>query len=143
MENFRTEHFTLAELVKSDVAAAKRIDNTPTPEIEQNLKRLMICALEPARQLLGEPIFVTSGYRCEKLNKAVGGVPTSQHVKGQAADLRCKTVAQLKNLFQILSGMDIDQLLYEKNSKGSEWIHVSFVEHGQNRHMVRDNYVVK
>lgn len=143
MDNFRTEHFTLAELVKSDTAIAKRIDNTPTPEAEQNMKRLMMCVLEPARQLLGEPIIVTSGYRCEKLNKAVGGVPTSQHVKGQAADLRCKTLPMLKNLFQILSNMDIDQLLYERNSKGSEWIHVSFVEHGQNRHMVRDNYNVK
>lgn len=143
MQDFRIDHFTLAELVKSDTAKARGIDNTPPADVEENLKRLMTCVLEPARIALGAPIIITSGYRCPKLNKVVGGVSNSQHVTGQAADLVCKKYEDKRRLFSILAQMDIDQLLYERNSAGVQWVHVSFVEHGKNRHMVRDNYIVK
>ena len=99
--------------------------------------------LEPARCQLGAPVIVTSGYRCPALNKAVGGVGNSQHMMGQAADLVCSKYEDKRRLFDILSGMDIDQLLWETNSKGTQWIHVSFVGHGVNRHMIRNNYIVK
>ncbi|MBQ1780443.1 MAG: hypothetical protein II001_03310, partial [Bacteroidales bacterium] len=62
---------------------------------------------------------------------------------GQAADLVCSKYEDKRRLFDILSKMDIDQLLWETNSKGTQWIHVSFVGIGQNRHMIRNNYKVK
>ena len=143
MDNFRTPHFTLAEMVKSDTAAAKRIDNIPTPEAEENLKKLMVNVLEPARVMLGAPVIVTSGYRCPKLNKAVGGVSNSQHVKGQAADLVCKRYEDKRRLFDILKEMDIDQLLWETNKAGTQWIHVSYVGQGLNRQYVNNNYIAR
>ena len=143
IKDIRTEHFNLAELCASDTATAKGIDNTPTVEATQNLCQLMTEVLEPARCQLGAPVIVTSGYRCPALNKAVGGVGNSQHMMGQAADLVCTKLEDKKRLFTILSGMDIDQLLWETNSKGTQWIHVSFVAHGVNRHMIRNNYQVK
>ncbi len=141
--DIRTEHFTLAELCASDTAKARGIDNTPPVEAVRNLCDLMTEVLEPARDKLGVPIIVTSGYRCPALNKAVGGVASSQHVRGQAADLVCAKQEDKKRLFDILAKMDIDQLLWETNSKGTQWIHVSFDAHGVNRQMVRRNYVVK
>lgn len=74
-----TENFTLEELVHSDTANAKGIDNTPTQEIIDNLKELAENVLQPIRDKWGKPLIVNSGYRCKKLNKAVGGVSTSQH----------------------------------------------------------------
>ena len=143
LKEIRTEHFNLAEMCHSDTAVAKGIDNTPTVEAVSNLCQLMTEVLEPARQKLGAPVIVTSGYRCPALNKAVGGVSSSQHMTGQAADLVCSKYEDKRRLFDILSKMDIDQLLWETNSKGTQWIHVSFVGHGQNRHMIRNNYQVK
>ena len=143
LKDIRTEHFNLAELCASDTATAKGIDNTPTVEATHNLCQLMTEVLEPAREKLGKPIIVTSGYRCPALNKAVGGVGNSQHMTGQAADLVCSKYEDKRRLFDILSSMDIDQLLWETNSKGTQWIHVSFVGHGVNRHMIRNNYIVK
>lgn len=141
--DIRTEHFSLAELCASDVAKTQKIDNTPTVEAVKNLCNLMTEVLEPARDKLGVPIIVTSGYRCPRLNAAVGGVKSSQHLMGQAADLVCAKLEDKKRLFEILAKMDIDQLLWETNSKGTQWIHVSFDQHGVNRQMIRRNYVVK
>lgn len=139
----RTAHFTLDELCKSETAERAGIDNAPTPEATKNLCDLMTEVLEPARCKLGVPIRVTSGYRCPRLNRLVGGVNTSQHMRGQAADLQCSKESDLRRLFNILAQMDIDQLLYERNSKGSVWVHVSFDAHGVNRQFVKDNYIVK
>ena len=138
-----TEHFTLEELVKSDTAARLGIDNTPTSEACANLRRLAIEVLEPLRLLLRVPIIVSSGYRCAALNKAVGGVRTSQHQKGQAADLVCTRYEDKRRAFELLKGFDVDQLLWERNSKGTTWIHVSYVNPEKNRNDKRDNYEVK
>ena len=143
MKTIRTEHFSLAELVYSNKATELYIDNTPTPDAVANLCTLMTEVLEPARCKLGAPIIITSGYRCPALNKVVGGVNTSQHMMGQAADLVCTKLEDKKRLFEILKKMDIDQLLWERNSKGTQWIHVSFNQHGVNRHMIREIYVAK
>ena len=141
LTRIKTEHFSIAELVKSDTATKCKIDNRPTDgRIVENLTTLMTQVLEPARQQLGVPVIVTSGYRCEKLNKAVGGVATSQHLKGQAADLVCTRREDKERLFEILATMDIDQLLWETNSKGTQWIHVSYVSHERNRHYINRNY---
>ena len=137
----RTAHFTLTELCNSDTADKKHINNTPKDaRVVANLCNLMSQVLEPARQQLGVPVIVTSGYRCEKLNRAVGGVGNSQHLKGQAADLVCTKREDKERLFEILTQMDIDQLLWETNSKGTQWIHVSYVSPDKNRHYINRNY---
>lgn len=136
-----TEHFTLEELVHSDIANQEGIDNSPTKEVAARLAVLACKVLEPARQAYGAPITVSSGYRCPALNShpRIKGEKTSQHLKGEAADIQCK---DLRRLFDILKTLDVDQLLFERNSKGTRWIHVSYRATG-NRHQVIDNYIAK
>lgn len=81
------KYFTIAELTKSRTAAAQGIDNAPSPTVIANLNALVDHVLDPLREAWGHPLRVTSGYRCPQLNKAVGGVPRSQHMLGQAADV--------------------------------------------------------
>src|SRR5258706_9376750 len=81
-------NFSLSELVYSETAEKNGIDNTPPPEIVQNLKRLA-AGLEAVRSLLGAPLEISSGYRCAALNEAVGGAGASQHVQGPPADFAC------------------------------------------------------
>jgi hypothetical protein len=81
-----SEHFTLEELTRCELAARKGIDNTPTAEIERNLPALCTVLLEPTRTLLGVPMHANSGYRSFRLNIAVGGSETSAHLRGAACD---------------------------------------------------------
>ena len=122
-----TEHFALDELIKSDTAISREIDNIPTNEEINNLKNLCLNVLEPARLATNAMIHVTSGYRCEKLNKLVGGAPSSQHVTGCAADLRCYTLYYNTNLVNALKKTPYDQLLLEQKGK-IKWIHVSWAK---------------
>ena len=132
-------YFTIKELSKSSTAENLGIDNTPTPEICAKLNTL-ISALDKIREQYGKPIIVTSGYRCPELNKAVGGVNSSQHVKGEAADLVGRNDNETRKIFETAKALgNFDQLLYEKNSKGSIWVHISYKASG-NRNMCIDNY---
>lgn len=134
-----TAHFTLEELCASDTARRLRINNQPSPDETAQLALLAMHVLEPAREAYGRPIHITSGYRCQRLNKAVGGKSNSQHVRGQAADLQADDLGEL---FRILRMQEnYDQLLFETNAKGVRWIHVSYNPAGC-RHMCRDNYKV-
>lgn len=120
-----SEHFTLEELTRSATAKARGIDNTPTERDKNNLKRLAAEVLEPLRKMAGVPIIVTSGYRCPKLNAAVGGEPTSQHMRGEAADIKC---ADNRMLFaaamelMLLGKIKVGQLIDEKKYA---WLHIS------------------
>ena len=137
-----TEHFTISEFVRSDTATNRHIDNTPTPEVIDNLRALCRNVLEPARVSFGSPIYITSGYRCPAINKAVGGKPTSQHLRGEAADLQVRGVENLRKLYRLIKDHGVfDQLLYESNRSGVRWIHVSYKESG-NRRQAIDNYNV-
>jgi hypothetical protein len=93
----------------------------------QSLTALIEKVLDPLREAYGKPIIVTSGYRCEKLNKAVGGAASSQHVKGEAADIRSvqDTPEENKKPFDLIVklGLPFDQLINEYNY---DWVHVSF-----------------
>ena len=80
-------NFTIQELTASTTTEAKKINNDPTPEVLENLKQLINNVLDPLRNAYGKPIIVTSGYRSPALNAAVKGSKTSQHMKGQAADM--------------------------------------------------------
>lgn len=136
-----TDHFTLSELTRSETAENKHIDNTPSQEVVDNLRALCRNVLEPARVAFGSPIYITSGYRCPALNKAVGGKPTSQHLRGEAADLQVKGVRNLKRLYNAIKEHGVfDQLLYETNKSGAKWIHVSYTSYGRNRRQAIDNY---
>ena len=122
------KYFTIRELTKSLTADVKGIDNTPTPEIERNLTALVDNVLDPLREIYGKPITVNSGYRCPKVNKAVGGSETSDHVKGFAADITCSNKKENAILFDIIkNNLIFDQLIWEKgNNEYPDWVHVSF-----------------
>ena len=82
--------FSLEELTYSATAQARHIENVPSAEAKRNLELLVKCVLDPIREAWGAPIIVNSGYRCEELNKAVGGAKYSYHMQGMAADIRPK-----------------------------------------------------
>lgn len=118
------KHFTIKELTNSSTAKSKGIDNTPTREVVGNLTTLVDKVLDPLREAYGKPIRVNSGYRCPKLNKAIGGSATSQHVLGQAADITGGSKAENKKLFDLVRSLKLpfDQLIWEH---AGVWVHVS------------------
>lgn len=121
------KYFSIKELTKSATAARKGIKNDPSIEECKSLTALIEKVLDPLREAYGKPIIVTSGYRCPKLNAAVGGAASSQHVKGEAADIRsvADTPEENKKLFDLIVklGLPYDQLINEYNY---DWVHVSF-----------------
>ena len=115
------QFITTAEMLRSSTAEKLNIKNVPNdPIVIENLEHT-IEQLDELRRLYGKPIVITSGYRCPALNKAVGGKTNSQHVKGQAADLKWD-----ENLLKfIINNFHYDQLI-EETSKRTKWIHISF-----------------
>ena len=140
-------HFTIEELYASDTAKRLGINNKPDIQQVINLVYLAAYVLEPLREVMDEPIKIGSGFRCQKLNKAVGGVYNSQHLKGQAVDLCIDgDIEKGKKWFNYIKDhLPFDQLIWEHNSKGSYWVHVSFVhpDFGKNRHQVINNLLKK
>jgi len=133
------KYFTISELTKSATAKRLGIDNTAGASIRANLTALVENVLDPLRAKWGMPIIVTSGYRCPKLNAAVGGAVNSQHTKGMAADIRTVSDSRADNmrLLRCLlnSGIVFDQVICEyPDAQGRpDWIHVSFKRLGGNR----------
>lgn len=127
-----TEHFTLEEMCASQSAVRLGYDEqfAPGDSIKENLTALCYKALEPIRVKINAPIHISSGYRCERVNSAIGGVNTSQHCKGQAADISAegKTIEELYQFIKS-SGIIYDQLIQEFD----HWVHISFTEVGINR----------
>ena len=139
-----TMHFVVEEMYASETAKRLGINNKPNMQQMINLVYLCAYVLEPLRVAMGEPIKIGSGFRCEKLNKAVGGVYNSQHLKGQAADLCIDgDIEKGRKWFEyIKKNLPFDQLIWEHNAKtGSYWVHVSFVypDFGKNRKQVINN----
>ena len=119
------KYFTIKELTRSTTAELRGIDNTPSQQVIDNLTALVENVLDPLREAWGAPIHVNSGYRCAALNKAVGGVPTSQHILGEAADITVGTRAKNQRLYALLRQLDlpVDQAINEHDFR---WIHVSY-----------------
>lgn len=121
------KYFTLQELWKSATATRKGINNQPNGEAARRLRDLVTFILDPLREAWQAPIIVTSAYRCSKLNQAVGGSRTSQHVLGMAADIRTVSDSRddNKRLFDLIRKLQLpfDQLINEYNY---DWIHVSY-----------------
>ena len=127
-----SKNFTLEELIFSITANNHGISNTPNAEVKAALKRLAVEVLQPIRDAWGQPIVVTSGYRCPKLNAAVGGVKGSQHLLGQAADIKAANPADNGKLFACIKRLvqakkiNVGQLIWEYGSKTNpRWVHVS------------------
>lgn len=121
------KYFSIAELTKSETANKRKINNKPTKEVENCLNQLIDNILDPLRKAYGQPIIVSSGYRCPELNKAVGGARTSQHTLGQAADIHTESNSKESNkqLFELIKQLKLpfDQLINEYNYS---WVHVSY-----------------
>jgi len=127
-------HFTLSELIKSDTANRLKIDNMPRGYEYISLTRLVLNTLEPLRELCGHPIQITSGFRCEALNKAVGGVPNSQHIKGEAVDITAGSIEANKRMFELaVDYVPFDQIILEQ---GGKWVHISYKNRAENRNQV-------
>ncbi len=124
-----SENFSLEELTASETAARKGIDNTPSEEVINNLKRLA-AALQEVRALLNHrAILVSSGYRSPELNQAVGGSATSDHCKGLAADFICPSYGTPNDIVRAIaaSGLSFKQVIREFD----RWVHLSIPEEGQ------------
>ena len=119
------KYFTIKELCKSSTAIEKKINNTPNSDVVNNLEQLVDNILDPLREEYKNPINVNSGYRCDTLNKAVGGSKTSQHCLGLAADITAGSKFENKKLFILAQQLNLpyDQLINEKNYS---WIHISY-----------------
>ena len=121
------KYFTVNELCKSSIATKKGIVNVPSSEERANLEALIENVLDPLREAWGKPIIVNSGFRCERLNKAVGGAAGSQHKTGEAADIEAVTrdPADNRRLFELVIklGLPFDQMI---NEFGYDWVHISF-----------------
>lgn len=129
------KYFTFKELTYSNTAIARSIDNTPKEDEIKALTALVDNVLDPLREWYGKPIIVNSAYRSVTLNKAVGGVSSSQHVKGQAADITAGSKAENKKLFDYIKDhLEFDQLIDEKNFS---WVHVSFNKNGNRKQVLK------
>lgn len=121
------KYFTIKELTQSETARKYNISNIPNKEQEQNLIQLVHNILDPLREAYKKPIIVTSGFRSLELNTKINGSKTSQHMKGQAADIKSKedTIEENKKLFKLIQDLNLpfDQLIDEYNYN---WVHVSF-----------------
>lgn len=128
------KYFTFLEMIKSSTADKNNIDNNPTnPEIIDNINYTME-RLDEIRDKYGKPIIITSGYRCQELNKKVGGKSNSFHLKGLAADLKYSV-----ELWTFLTQhAKFDQLIME-TSKSTKWIHISFSKENERNQILSLN----
>ncbi len=119
------KYFTINELTRSTTARLNGIDNTPSQQVINNLTALVDNVLDPLREAWGKPIHVNSGYRCPALNKAVGGVPASQHMLGEAADITAGSREANRQLYSLMRQLKlpVDQAINEYDFR---WIHVSY-----------------
>lgn len=124
-----SENFTYEEFEKSDKAEELGIDNSiPTMEIAMNIKALVEEVLQPLRDAMGFPLSINSGYRCPLVNNAVGGQPKSQHLRGEAADVKCKRP------LAVASAAMISHLPYDQCIVYPTFVHFSHKRKGTNRH---------
>lgn len=140
-----SKSFVLEEFTRSDTAKAKGIVNAIGQQEVVNLCALVHQVLQPLRDAMGHQVKIGSGYRCPRLNAAVGGVKNSQHMTGEAADLCIDGDMQKgKRWFEwIKANCNFDQLIWEHNAKGTYWVHVSYRASGNNRKQVIGNLLKK
>lgn len=132
-----SKYFSLAEMTRSEAAQRGGFDNEPTPEALENLKALCVNVLDPLREAMGRPIRVNSGYRGPDANRAVNGSSSSQHCKGEAADIEIDNFDNKKLAKAIIDlKLKFDQLIlefYKDGDPNSGWVHVSHKRDGKQR----------
>ena len=125
-----SKNLTLAEVTKSNTAKRLGISNSPTAEHLENLKEVAENVFQKIRDYFGCPIYVSSGYRSNRLNKAVKGSSTSDHCKGMALDLDADVFGQVTNaeiFHYIKNNLEFKQLIWEfGNEDQPDWVHVSY-----------------
>jgi len=131
-----SKHISYKEATKSNTATRLGIDNTPGDYELTNMQTVAEKIFEPLRAFVGRPIKINSFYRCEELNKAIGGSSRSQHCEGRAIDLddtfTHATNAEMFNY--IKEHLNFDQLIWEfGTNENPDWVHVSYVSEDQNR----------
>lgn len=122
-------HFTLAEMTHSASAVAAGVPNTASPVEIAMLTALCFNVLEPIREHFGRPVRVSSGFRSPAVNRLVRGSPSSQHMRGEAADIEIPPFANGEVARWIEGKIDFDQLILEAYTPGipsSGWVHVSW-----------------
>jgi len=131
-----SEHFTLEECYKSQIAIRKGIDNTPPENLIPNLKRLCEKILEPIRNFYNIPFSPNSVYRCRALNAMVGGAEESAHMDADAADIEIPTISNYDLAVWVRNHLEFDQLILECYTLGdpdSGWVHVSYTDSNRNK----------
>ena len=138
MEQF-TKNFSYDELIASATAKRLGLDNTPTLEEKEKLRQLAEDILQPIRDAWKSPIVVTSGYRSEQVNKAVGGVSNSQHRLGEAVDIKVGGKDRNRKLFNFIyklinqGKIKVGQLIDEYSYS---WIHISLPRKGKENNQI-------
>ena len=120
-----TPHFTLGELCNTSNEQYKKLNLLKAQE--QMGKMYMLAGFaERVREIVGKPLIITSGYRCPELNKAIGGALTSQHIFCEAIDFVVKGMRP-EDIFNriVTSDLKYNQIIIERNTKGSQWVHIS------------------
>lgn len=134
-----SNNFYLIEFTKSQVAERLNIDNSVTHEHKHNIEKLVTKLLQPLRYKLNNVITISSGYRSDKLNTAIGGSSRSQHCKGEAADIECFAISNYNLAKTISEEYSFDQLIlefYDERDPHSGWVHVSYVSEEENRNQI-------
>ena len=136
-----TENFSLNELTKSQTAERKGINNTPSTEHQENLKRLCETILQPIRDHFDCVVSVSSGYRSPELCVAIGSSTKSQHARGEAADFEIFGVSNKELADWINENLTYDQLILEywkgEDEPNSGWVHCSFTLNGNRKQYLR------
>lgn len=135
-----SRNLRLAEMIRSESAKRLGISNQPTEEHIENMKRFAMMVFEPIRARFDTPIYISSGYRSEKLNRAIKGSPTSQHCSGEAADIDMDGSSVITNadvFHYIKDNLEFDQLIWEFGDKNNpDWVHVSYKDEGNRKEVL-------
>ncbi len=135
-----SNNFSLNELIRSQTAERKGIDNTPSAEHQENLKSLCTNVLQPIRDHFGKVVTVSSGYRSPELCIAIGSKTTSQHAKGEAADFEIFGVSNKVLADWIHNNINYDQLILEfwsPEDPNKGWIHCSYSKDNNRKQYLR------
>ena len=120
------KYFSFQEFERSDTAYRHGIDNTAPESARRNIAALVDKVLDPLREAWGRPITVTSGYRCPELNRRVGGVSTSMHITGCAADISTGNAVDNRRLYQLVQDLNLPYFELIGKKYDFRWLHISY-----------------